>query len=168
MPKNSTICTSNVYYYARKEASSCNERLNSREGAAEETGIDRTRIANIEIGNVIPYPEEVLMFAETYNAPDLENKHCSQVCPIGKRRVPCLEISSADKAVLNFMAAYIDLKRSDNEIEDLVIKAAEDGTVTDKTMSLLLRIMEKATTLNTRTQELILWTEKNIKRSEVP
>ena len=145
MPKNSTICTSNVYYYARKAASSCNERLNSREGASEETGIDRTRIANIEIGNVIPYPEEVLMFAETYNAPDLENKHCSQICPIGKRRIPQLETTSADRAVLNFMAAYIDLKRGESEIEDLVIKAAEDGTITEKTMALLSRTMKRAT-----------------------
>lgn len=45
MPKNPTVAANNVFCIARKEAASFNDTLNSREGAAELLGIDRTRIA---------------------------------------------------------------------------------------------------------------------------
>ena len=45
MPKTATKAANNVFYKARMEASSWNDSLKSREGAAEETGVDRTRLA---------------------------------------------------------------------------------------------------------------------------
>ena len=45
MPKNPTVAANNVFCIARKEAASFNDSLNSREGASELLGIDRTRIA---------------------------------------------------------------------------------------------------------------------------
>ena len=69
MPRNATKAADNVFYLARKAAEKCNDHLGSREGAAEETGIDRTRLARIEAGVLVPYPEEVLMMAHTYQAP---------------------------------------------------------------------------------------------------
>ena len=161
MGKNSTKCAGNVFYDARYNASSCNDRLGSREGASEETGIDRTRIARIETGTLDPYPDEVILMGCIYNAPELENKYCSTVCPIGKKKVPVLELNNADRAVLNFMAAYIDLKRGEGEIEDLVVHAAELGTISENAMPTLRRIMERASALSVRTQELVLWSEKN-------
>lgn len=71
MPRNATKAADNVFYLARKAAEKCNDHLGSREGAAEETGIDRTRLARIEAGVLVPYPEEVLMMAHTYQAPQL-------------------------------------------------------------------------------------------------
>lgn len=50
MPKTATKASDNEFYKARLAASSCNDRLGSREGASEETGIDRTRLARIELG----------------------------------------------------------------------------------------------------------------------
>ena len=44
MPKMATKAAGNVFYQARKEASKWNDRLSSREGASEETGVDRTRL----------------------------------------------------------------------------------------------------------------------------
>lgn len=64
MPRNATKAAHNVFYLARKEAEKRNDRLGSREGAEEETGIDRTRLARIEGGVLNPYPEEVLMMAQ--------------------------------------------------------------------------------------------------------
>ena len=52
MPKMATKAADNVFYKARMAAASWNDRLASREGASELTGIDRTRLANIELGTV--------------------------------------------------------------------------------------------------------------------
>ena len=51
MPKMATKAADNVFYKARIAAASWNDRLGSREGASEVTGIDRTRLANIELGD---------------------------------------------------------------------------------------------------------------------
>ena len=72
MPKMATKAADNVFYKARMAAASWNDRLASREGTSELTGIDRTRLANIELGTVNPHPDEVLMLADTYNAPELQ------------------------------------------------------------------------------------------------
>ena len=81
MPKMATKAADNVFYKARIAAASWNDRLGSREGASEVTGIDRTRLANIELGTINPHPEEVLMLSDTYNAPELQNHFCSHLCP---------------------------------------------------------------------------------------
>ena len=49
MSRKATKAADNAFYLARMEASSFNDN-NSREVAAEITGIDRTRLARIELG----------------------------------------------------------------------------------------------------------------------
>lgn len=56
MPKMATKAADNVFYKARIAAASWNDRLGSREGASEVTGIDRTRLANIELGTIRRLP----------------------------------------------------------------------------------------------------------------
>lgn len=92
MPRNATKAADNVFYLARKAAEKCNDHLGSREGAAEETGIDRTRLARIEAGVLVPYPEEVLMMAHAYQAPQLCNHYCASLCPLGKKTIPPCEL----------------------------------------------------------------------------
>ena len=74
MSKFATKAAGNMFCQARYEAAKFNERLSSREGAAEELGVDRTRLARIELGSVTPYPEEVLLMADIYRAPELKGK----------------------------------------------------------------------------------------------
>lgn len=66
MSKFATKAAANMFCQARYEAAKSNERLSSREGAAEEIGIDRTRLARIELGSTIPYQEEVLLIISTF------------------------------------------------------------------------------------------------------
>lgn len=53
----------NVYFKARKKAAAYNERLYSREGAAELLGISVSTLADYELGNtkVVPVDKVVLM-----------------------------------------------------------------------------------------------------------
>ena len=61
MSRNPTKAADNEFCIARKNAASFNDKLNSREGAAEILGIDRTRLARIELGSLSPYPEEAML-----------------------------------------------------------------------------------------------------------
>ena len=116
----------NRYYLARMAAAEKNERLSSREGASEETGIDRKRMQRIEIGTLNPYPEEVLLMADTYHAPELMNFHCSQCCPIGQRTVPRAEMNELDRITVKFLNALEQIRDSDKEL----LQIAQDGTLT--------------------------------------
>lgn len=75
MAKKATKAADNNFYKARMEAASFNDSFNSREGAAEILGIDRTRLARIELGSLSPYPEEVLLMSDAYNAVVGRKKH---------------------------------------------------------------------------------------------
>ena len=59
MGKKATKAADNMYYLARCEAAETNADFSSREKAAELVGIDRTRLARIELDTIVPYPEEV-------------------------------------------------------------------------------------------------------------
>ena len=57
-------------------------------------GIDRTRLARIELGNVTPYADEVVSMSKCYNAPELCYNYCSSECPIGRLTMKEVEINS--------------------------------------------------------------------------
>lgn len=73
----------NVYFQARKRAAMSNDRLFSRENAAELLGISPYTLADYELGNtkVVPVDKVVLM-ADLYNAPELITGYCKYQCPI--------------------------------------------------------------------------------------
>nr|DAR86864.1 MAG TPA: regulatory protein [Caudoviricetes sp.] len=117
----------NRYYLARMTAAERNERMSSREGASEETGVDRKRLQRIEIGTLNPYPEEVLLMADAYHAPELLNFHCSRCCPIGQRTVPRAEMNELDRITVKFLNALRDIKDTDKEL----LRIAQDGELSE-------------------------------------
>lgn len=125
MSKKATKAAGNVIYQARMEAAAWNDKLNSREGASEITGIDRTRIAHIELGTLNPYPEEVLIMSDFYNAPELCNHYCSKMCPLGQRTVDPIEIKEIETATLQLLSSLKRLPKITDELIDIV----EDGAV---------------------------------------
>ncbi len=125
MSKRHTKASGNVFYEARTAAASWNDTLNSREGAAEETGLDRTRIAYIELGTINPHPEEVLILADTYNAPELLNYFCSHLCPLGRRTVRHVELQELEKSTLQFLSSLNHIP----DIKESLITIAADGVI---------------------------------------
>lgn len=114
MPRNPTKAADNAFCIARKKAAAFNDKLNSREGAAEVLGLDRTRMARIELGSLWPYPEEVLLMADGYNAPELLNHYCCDVCPIGCRSHQRLEVAELDRLTVKLLSAM----RKGDDIKD--------------------------------------------------
>ena len=98
MGKKATKAADNRYYLARSEAAEQNPDFSSREKAAEIIGIDRTRLARIELDTITPYPEEVRAMAKAYNIPELCNSYCARECPIGRNTVREVSIDDFDPA----------------------------------------------------------------------
>lgn len=119
MPKMATKAADNVFYKARIAAASWNDRLGSREGASEVTGIDRTRLANIELGTINPHPEEVLMLSDTYNAPELQNHFCSHLCPLGIGTISPIELEELERVTLQLISAMKSLPEVKDGIIDM-------------------------------------------------
>ena len=139
MSKYATKAAGNMFCQARYEAAKFNERLGSREGAAEELGVDRTRLARIELGSVTPYPEEVLLMADIYRAPELKGNYCREMCPLGKG-MPKI-----------------------NEAKELLLDITADGVITEDEKPDLEKIINTLNEVNEVTQNLKNWIEKSLK-----
>ena len=159
MPKLATKAGDNEFYKARLAASSCNDRLASREGASEETGIDRTRLARIELGSLNPYPEEVLLMADTYDAPQLANFYCSKMCPLGKKTVPPAEMRNIDRLTIRIITALGEA----NEIRDAILEVVKDGVVTGEEAPRIQAVVAALDQIAITAQELKMWVGKNLK-----
>jgi transcriptional regulator with XRE-family HTH domain len=159
MAKKATKAADNIFYKARMTAASCNDSLNSREGAAEQLGIDRTRLARIELGSLNPYPEEVLLMSDAYNAPELNNYFCSKMCPLGCQTVPTAELLQLDRLTIKILAA---LGNADF-IQKTIIEVVKDGAVTKDEQPQIDRILTALENISKAAIEMKLWVEKNIR-----
>lgn len=158
MPKIATKAAGNVFYQARCEAAKINDRLASREGAAEELGIDRTRLARIELGSITPYPEEVLIMADTYGEPQITNTYCSQYCQLGQETIPPCELLQIDRLTIKVLSAI----KGAGYIQDTILSVAGDGKVTPNEVPQLKQVMANLEAMETASMELRLWMKKYV------
>lgn len=157
MSKYATKAADNTFYIARSEAAKSNDRLSSRDGAAEELGIDRTRLARIELGSLYPYPEEVLMMADIYHSPELKNYYCREMCPLGCD-VPNIETSGIDRITIKAMST---LKKV-SETREALLDITEDGVIDDEEKPILSNILHTLEEVNEISASLKIWIEKNV------
>ena len=153
MSKKATKAADNVIYQARDNASKWNDKLSSREGASEITGIDRTRLAHIELGTIVPYPEEILIMSEFYNSPELCNHYCSQMCPLGRKTVDHVEVKELEATTLQLLSSLKKIPL----ITDTLIDIVEDGVIDDEEkadMENILSVLKKAA-VKIKTLELV-------------
>lgn len=159
MSKYATKAAGNMFCQARYEASKINDLLSSREGAAEELGIDRTRIARIELGSIIPYPEEVLLMADIYKAPEVRGNYCRELCPLGKGMPKIESHQDLDRIALRALYSF----RKINEAKELLLDITADGVITEDEKPDLEKIINTLNEVNEVTQNLKNWIEKSLK-----
>ena len=162
MPKKSTMCADNPFWQARDEASSCNDRFGSRESAADEVCIDRTRLARIEAGTIIPHPEEVILMAEAYNAPQLTNYYCSRLCPLGKLTIPAAQMRSLDRLTIRILTALSEA----SSIRGEILEVARDGEITQDEHEKLRRIASMLESIEIVATETKMFINKHLKGEE--
>lgn len=158
MGKKATKTLDNIYYIARMVAAeTCND-FTSREKTAEVLGIDRTRLARIELETILPYPEEVLLMARAYNAPELLNSFCARECPIGKGTVKEVEIDDFDRLALKVLGSLKDI----DALRMSLIAISEDGIVSNSEKPQFYSILDSLDKISSSAAALKIWAQKNI------
>lgn len=158
MGKKATKAADNMYYLARQEAAEHNDIFSSREKAAEEMGIDRTRLARIELDAIMPYPEEVKAMAEIYNTPELCNSYCAKECPIGLGSVKEVTIDDFDRLALKVLGSLKDI----DALRSSLIAISEDGVIDPGEEEPFQHILDSLDKISTNAKALQLWAIKNI------
>lgn len=162
MGKGSINENTNVYFKARKNAATYNERLYSREGAAEMLGISVSTLADYELGNtkVVPVDKVVLM-ADLYNAPELVTGYCVHECPVHG----FLPLATQER---NLQGIALRLLKGFNEEElrlmkDDLITVTADGDISNEEIPKLSEIMSKLESLAETISEMKIVTEKYLR-----
>lgn len=159
MGSTPTKAADNMYCKCRLNAAKYNDKLNSREGAAEMLGLSASTLASYELGltKVVPV-ESIMLMADTYNAPELKRWYCNNVCPLGEG-LPKIELAELDRITVKALATF----RKVSEIKDSLLDIVEDGVISPDEKPQLDSIISTLKELNEVTQTLVLWAEKNIK-----
>lgn len=152
----------NVYFRARKRAAEYNERLSSRDGAAELLGISPSTLADYELGitKFVPVDKVVLM-ADLYNCPELRTGYCKYECPIGKHIPLATSVSGIEGIVLRLIRGFDSEKIKD--IEKKLVNIAADGIISDDEKLTLEDIIGRLDELSIAISELKLAGEKVLK-----
>ncbi len=157
MSNVTTKTASNIFYQARCRAATYNEQLSSREGAADIMSIDRGRLYRIESGIVHPYPEEIHLMADLYNAPELKNYFCKNICPLGGD-IPRAEVADLDRITVRTLSAIRRL----GETKDLLLDITEDGVIDESERDDMGKVLHNLEELEQITQSMKLWVKKNL------
>lgn len=166
MGRGRTFENTNVYFAARKKAALYNEKLYSREGAAELLGISVSTLADYELGNTKVVPvDKVLYMAELYNAPELITGYCKFECPIHGY----MPLATEEKSIQGIALRLLHNLDEDDlkEIKKRIIDISEDNTVTDSELPIMQEILKKLECTAEVISELKLSIEKQLKASEV-
>ncbi len=143
---------------ARYDKAEQDERFSSRESAAEILGMDRTRLSKIELGTVLPYAEEVVTMAEAYDTPELKNRYCSGLCPIGIGSVTELNIEEFDRLALKVLGSL----KNTEKIRSMLISIAEDGRVNEPEYSDFCTVLDELGKIADSASALKLWATKYV------
>lgn len=152
----------NIYFRARKEAAVYNEKLFSREGAAELLGISVSTLADYELGNtkVVPVDKVVLM-SDLYNCPELKTGYCKSECPIGKTMPLATQITGIEGIALR-LVKQLDFDEI-MQMKKSLIDIAVDGVISDDEKPELQAIMTRLNELSEVISEIRLISEKVLK-----
>ena len=149
----------NMYFACRKQAAKYNDKLNSRESAADLLGVSTSSLADYELGNtkVVPVDKVVLM-ADLYNAPELLNKYCQTECPIGCRK----EIGYELKSLESITVGLLDLLSTDelNKRMRQLTHIAVDGKVNADEQAQMTEIVKYLSEVRKLVEELEIYDQK--------
>ncbi len=165
MGKNPMKENNNVYFKARKAAALYNEKLFSREGAAEMLGISVSTLADYELGNTKVVPvDKVMLMADLYNAPELKHWYCKRECPIGKSMPLATQIKGIEGIALRMIQEF-----DPDSLEDMknsLVSIAADGVISEDEKPELERILKKLDDMAVVISEMKLVGEKALKNRD--
>ncbi len=152
----------NAYFKARKKAAAYNERLYSREGAAELLGVSVSTLADYELGNtkVVPVDKVVLM-SDLYNCPELITGYCMNECPVHGFLPLATEEKSIQGIALRLLKGFNEDELK--AMKDELIEITEDGVISDEEVPKLKTILDRLERMAEIISEMKIAGEKCIK-----
>ena len=158
MARSSTRENKTVYQLRREELGL------TREKASELLeGITPERIERIESEKYLAHPDEILLMAEKYQAPQLCNYYCSNECEIGKKYVPQITIKDLPQIVLEILASLNAVKCN----QERLIEITSDGFIQADEVEDFIKIQRDLERISLTVDALQLWTEKKLASGEV-
>ena len=158
MGRRPTKAADNPFCKARLAAAQYNEKLFSKEGAAELLGVSVSTLSDYELGltKIIP-PDMVVKMSSLYNAPELENYYCTEMCPLGCE-MPKVNADDLDRISIKALASF----RKINETRELLLDITEDGVIYEDEKEALNKVLKNLEELEGVTQNLKIWIKKNM------
>ena len=120
MARASTKENKNIYFRYREQLGLTREEASETLG-----GLTADRIEKIENERSLPHPDEVLLMAEGYKAPQLCNYYCANECPIGQQYVPEIQVKDLSRIVLEMLAALNVAQKQ----QERLIEITADGEI---------------------------------------
>lgn len=153
MGKKSTKENKTIYQLSREDMEYTREQASN---LMEYVSADR--IQKIESEKSLAHPDEILLMAECYKAPELCNYYCSHECPIGQRYVPEIKIKDLSQIVLEMLASLNSLDKEKNRL----IEITADGEITEDEFHDFNAIRDQLDKISLSVDSLRLWLEKTI------
>lgn len=154
MPRVSKKENKSVYQLLREE------RGLTREKASELLeSITPERLERIENDKFDAKPDEILLMARKYDAPELCNYYCSKECAIGKEYVPEVKVKTLSQIVLEMLASLSEAQKC----RDRLIEITADGEIEETEMEDFQTIQEELEKISQTVESLQLWMEKQKK-----
>ena len=136
----------------------------SREKASEEMeGIQADRIERIESGKSNAHPDEVVIMAEKYKAPQLCNYYCANECEIGKQYVPEVKMKDLTQIVLEMLSSLNSAKKK----QERLIEITADGQIEDDEVEDFIDIQDELEKMSLTVESLRLWSEKMLAEGKI-
>ena len=146
-------------YFSLREAQGM-----SREQASEELiCVSTGRLAKIEYGEVLPYPEEVAAMANTYKYPGLCNYYCANDCPLGQMYVPQVEVKDLPVITLEMLALLNKL----NKEKERLIEITVDGEIGDDEIKDFKSIRADLEKMSMAIDSMQLWIDNMIAEGKI-
>lgn len=153
MPKVSAKENKNAFFRRREEL-----KLTRDQASELLESIPADRIEKIENERVEPHPEEILIMADKYKAPELCNYYCSTQCPIGRQYVPEIKIHDLSQIVLKMIDSLNDAQ----DYQKRLINITADGVIDDSEIDDFIDIQNKLERISITVDALQLWSEQMV------
>ena len=153
MGRKSTRENKSVYQLAREKAGLTLERAGE-----EMDGVTAERLQKLESGVTRVQPEDVLLMADCYGAPELCNQYCTHECAIGRSTMREIEIKDISRITIETLNALNRVSRQ----KDRLLEIVEDGQVCPDEKEDFLQIKSTLDKLAASVSSLQLWVDGQI------
>lgn len=121
------------------------------------------RIEKIENERSEPHPEEVLIMADKYKAPELCNYYCSNQCPIGQQYVPEVKIQDLSQIILKMLASLNSVQDNQRRL----IEITADGIIDEDEIADFVDIQDELEKISITVETLQLWSEQMLANGSI-